>query len=123
MKLFILLALLIPSLYGAPAFSTKRQYTQPDGTTFNARIRGDEYLHWIETDDEEIVLYNKAKKRFEYAIIKDDRLQPSGETLKAADGAKRAPRLHPKPSKKELQILWKENRQKAAKRRNKSKND
>ncbi len=127
MQWLVLFIFTISTLWSAPALSIEQQFQQPDGTTFTGRQQGDEYLHWIETEDGEIVLYNKKGKRFEYATVKDDKLVPSGESFKSGvkktktnNGAKRASLLHQKVNKGDLSRLWQKNRQKEMERRNKS---
>jgi len=79
MKLLITLILLAQLLVAAPAFQGKRTFTQPDGTVINYQNRGDEYLHYAESDDGEILLYNTKTKQMEYVEIKDNALKPNGE--------------------------------------------
>ena len=117
MKALLLLLLIVPVLWSAPAYTQKRMFKQPDGTTVPIRSQGDEYLNWIETDDGEILLLNKRKKQLEYAIIKDKKLKLSGEAFKSSKARKLAPRLHPKITKEELRQLWKEKRKEEMLRR------
>ncbi|SFV74697.1 hypothetical protein MNB_SM-3-588 [hydrothermal vent metagenome] len=78
MRYFVLIFFFYVLLFGAPAMSTKRVFKNADGTTFVARAMGDSYLHWIQTDDGEILKYNKKTKNFEYATIKNNALVASG---------------------------------------------
>ena len=78
MRILIIMALLAPFLFAAPAFHGKRTFVQPDGTTVEYRVRGDEYLHWNQTKDGDILLYSKQNKQLEHAIIKEGKLQASG---------------------------------------------
>jgi hypothetical protein len=113
MKTILIAFLLLSQLSAAPAFPGKRQFTQPDGTVFTARQKGDEYLHWYETDEGEILLYNKKEKRFEYAEIKEKKLQPSGKAF----GKEKVKKEHPKVDKQALRRLWREKREEEAARR------
>ncbi len=79
MKLLISLTLLTQLLIAAPAFQGKRTFTQPDGTVVIYHNRGDEYLHYSETEDGEILLFNKEHNRMEHVKVLDNRLRPSGE--------------------------------------------
>ena len=118
MQWLLLFFIFTSMLYSAPAFSGKRQFQQPDGTIFNGRQRGDEYLNWIETENDDILLYNKKSNQFEYATINNrDELVPSGEAIRKSGDGKRSSKLAPKVRKDELQRLWKKKRHKEAARR------
>ena len=47
--LYLILLLLIPAapLSAIPARNILHTFTQPDGTTFHARLQGDEHLHLV----------------------------------------------------------------------------
>lgn len=109
MKLVMFLLIIIVSLWSAPALTIKREFKQPDGTTFSARMQGDEFLHWVEAEDGSILLFNKKEKRFEHAILQAKRLSPSGEVYTPAATKQSVP-LHPRVSREQLQQLWKERR-------------
>jgi hypothetical protein len=118
MKTILLAFLLLSQLAAAPAYPGKRQFQQPDGTVFTARQKGDEYLHWYETDEGDVLLYNKKEKRFEYAVIKEKKLLPSGEAFRKSTARKSAGRAQqPKVDKKALHRLWHEKRDQEIKRR------
>ncbi|MBU2514046.1 hypothetical protein KJ966_22145 [bacterium] len=57
-------------------------FKQPDGSTFTARLKGDEWFNWVETDDKRVIVRNSASGFYEYAVItrKDgiESLSPSG---------------------------------------------
>ncbi len=78
MKQLFFIVLLSQLLLAAPAYSGKRTFTQPDGTTVTYRMKGDEYLHWLESDEGEILLNNETARRLEYATIKNGHLKASG---------------------------------------------
>jgi len=83
MKLYIFtLFMMISTLLAAPAFYGKRTFTQNDMSTFQGELKGDEYLHWIETNNEKIVIYNEKTQNHDYALIKNQQLLPSGQTFK-----------------------------------------
>lgn len=106
-------------LYSAPAFSGTQKFKQPDGTTFNAKQRGDEYLHWIETENDDILLYNKKSRQFEYAAINsNEELIPSGEAIRTSSDGKRSAKLTPEIRKDALHRLWREKRRRETIRRN-----
>ncbi len=78
MRFLSLLFLMVELLYSAPALSVVRDFRQSDGSTFQAKAQGDQYLNWIETKDGDILRYNENSRDFEYATIKDSSLKPSG---------------------------------------------
>lgn len=89
MKTLLLIFITYSLLHGAPAFHKMRTFTNSDGTTFQARALGNQHLHWIQTQDGEILKYNQESKNFEYATIKDDSLKPSGTAYQKSN-SKRA---------------------------------
>ena len=78
MKILLVLFATFATLFAAPAFQKGHTYTQSDGTTFQAKPQGDEYLHFLKTKEGAILLYNPATKNFDYAKIENDQLVPSG---------------------------------------------
>ncbi|MBM3334823.1 M6 family metalloprotease domain-containing protein, partial [Candidatus Sumerlaeota bacterium] len=46
------------------------QYVQPKGAKFRARTFGDEFYHWMETEDGWTVDWNPATRRYEYLNVK-----------------------------------------------------
>ena len=60
-----------------PASPKPFNFTQPDGTTLTLRTVGDEYYHWTETTDNQIVLLSDDGY-YEYATILKNELVPSG---------------------------------------------
>jgi len=81
MKYLLLITLMTPLLLAAPAFNGKRTFTQPDGETIEYRLQGDEYLHWLETNDGRLMLYNKKNKQLESIKIEGDSIKPSGNAI------------------------------------------
>ncbi len=78
---------------------------QKDGTTFIGHAQGDEFLHYIQTQEGDILLYNPKTKNYEYAIIKDDRLVPSGVVYKPGKKRSYMQKSMPRISKEKLQKL------------------
>ncbi len=78
MKLLITFALLSQLIFAAPAFQGQRTFTQPDGSIITYRMQGDEYLHWLESENGEILLYSEKNRRLESATLKDNSLKASG---------------------------------------------
>jgi len=107
MVLFLLISL---ELFGAPALGRWRVFYNSDGTSFEAKAQGNQYLNWLETKDGKIVKYNKETKNFEYGVIQNRSLKTSGVVYR---GVKKAPSLKqqtnlPQVQKEELFKLWRE---------------
>ena len=67
----------------APAFPGTIVFKQKDGSTFEGKLKGDEYFSWVEDKAEHIILFNKTSKRYEYAkVVKTS----AGETSVAPSG-------------------------------------
>jgi hypothetical protein len=110
MKYLLILSLLASYLFAAPAFHGKRTFTQPDGTVVEYRVQGDEYLHWNETENGDILLYSKKHRRLEFAEIEDGTLQPSGIPYSKPDTSK-APSVTPcKLTREEIAELHRKRR-------------
>ncbi len=109
MRYILLLFISALVLWSAPAFDQKRQFRQPDGTTFNGRVCGDEFLNWVETDQGDILLYATPRQRFEHAVIDAQELRPSGVAY--GDSISRG--QVPPVDKAELKKLWKQKRSEA----------
>ena len=76
MKLNILFALMIAGfavkLLAVPEAPFLITFAQPDGSTFQAHLKGDEYFSWIETENKMILVKSKTSGYFEFALIKRD---------------------------------------------------
>lgn len=114
-----LLLILFATLHlaAAPAFQEERNFKQDDGSSFSARLQGDEYLNWIETSNGEILLFNKDSKQYEYATIKEEKLLPSGQKFTPGSKEKKSAPFGNGVQKKELIELWKKKRQEAHEKR------
>ena len=110
MKLFLALLLFNLVTFAAPAYSGTRQFTQPDGSVVHYTMRGDEHLHWLESEDGEILLHNEKAHCLEYAMIKDGNLKASGQRYSRDAHLHRAAAKNQtkikKISHKELQALY-----------------
>lgn len=62
---------------GMPALSRRHTVKQPDGTTITVFLRGDEHMHYYETEDGVMILPNKDGFLY-YAEISDDGIPVSG---------------------------------------------
>ena len=105
----LLISLIAAALaWSAPAFPGLQTFTQPDGTAFAGRAQGDEFLHWVETEKGEILLFSKERKRFEHARIESGALKPSGLPFVPGEAVS-----VPAPERQELHRLWKSKRSEA----------
>ena len=71
------------NLMAVPAAPYLITFAQPDGSTFQAHLRGDEHFSWIEAANKMIIVKNKTSGYFEFALLKLDdknrlKLAPSG---------------------------------------------
>ena len=100
------------NLMAVPAAPFLITFAQPDGSTFQAHLKGDEYFSWIETENKQVLVQSKASGYFEFALLKRDdknrlELSPSGKRY--AEGAKTALRSESNPpniSRVELSKIW-----------------
>ncbi len=112
MKPILLLLTTAVLLIAAPAFQGALTLRDSEGEHFYAQLKGDEYLNWFESDTGEILLFNKDKQRYEYAIIHNNMLVPSG-IEKQAHTKKR---LQPNLTATQVRQLWREKRIQAARK-------
>lgn len=77
--LFIGFYMFMSAVYvsGMPALSRRHTVKQPDGTTITVFLRGDEHMHYYETEDGVMILPNKDGFLY-YAEISDDGIPVSG---------------------------------------------
>jgi len=116
MKLIILTALILASfavkILAVPAAPFLITFAQPDGSTFQAHLKGDEYFNWIETENKMILVKSKTSGFFEFALIKRDGknrliLFPSGiPVIKRGHSALRTDHNIPKISREQLGKIW-----------------
>ena len=83
--LIISLIISISTLYAVPAFQGEKVFQQQSGESFKGSVKGDEWLHWIESNKGAVVMYNLRSKNYEYATIRIvdgiEVLVPSGRKL------------------------------------------
>ena len=109
---FALLTGFALNLMAVPAAPFLITFAQPDGSTFRAHLKGDEYFNWIETENKQVLVQSKASGYFEFALLKrDDKnrlvLAPSG--TRYVEGAKSALRSEsnlPNISREQLGKIW-----------------
>ena len=100
------------NLMAVPAAPFLITFAQPDGSTFQAHLRGDEHFSWIETENKQVLVKSKASGYFEFALLKrDDKnrlgLVPSG--TRYVEGAKavlRSESNSPNISREQLGKIW-----------------
>ena len=116
MKLNSLIAIILTTfavkLLAVPAAPILITFAQPDGSTFQAHLKGDEYFSWIETENEMILVKSKKSGFFEFAVIKRDTknrliLLPSGiPVIERGNFAVRTDHKIPKISPEQLGKIW-----------------
>ena len=99
-------------LLAVPAAPFLITFAQPDGSTFQAHLKGDEYFSWIETENKMILVKSKTSGYFEFAVIKRDEknrliLFPSGvPVIKRGHSALRTDQNIPQISREQLGKIW-----------------
>ena len=116
MKLNILTALILAcfavKLFAVPAAPFLITFAQPDGSTFQAHLKGDEYFSWIETENKMILVKSKTSGYFEFAVIKRDEkkrliLFPSGvPVIKRGHSALRTDHNIRQITREQLGKIW-----------------
>ena len=99
-------------LMAVPAVPFLITFAQPDGSTFQAHLKGDEYFSWIETENKQVLVQSKASGYFEFALLKRDdknrlELVPSGiPVIKYGKSALRSDTDLPNISREQLGKIW-----------------
>ena len=99
-------------LLAVPAAPILITFAQPDGSTFQAHLKGDEYFNWIETKNKMILVKSKTSGYFEFAVIKRDEknrliLFPSGvPAIKRGNSALRTDHNIPQITREQLGKIW-----------------
>ena len=116
MKLIILTALtllgFVVKLLAVPAAPFLITFAQPDGSTFQAHLKGDEFFSWIETENKMILVKSKTSGFFEFALVKRDGknrliLFPSGvPVIESGHSALRTNHNIPKITREQLGKIW-----------------
>ena len=117
MKLKIFIALILATfavkLLAVPAAPFLITFAQPDGSTFQAHLRGDEYFSWIETENKMIIVKSKTSGFFEFAQVKRDEknrliLSPLGvPVIERGNSAIRTDHNIPQITREQLEKIWK----------------
>ena len=116
MKLISLTALMLAGfavkLLAVPAAPFLITFAQPDGSTFQAHLKGDEHFSWIETENKMILVKSKTSGYFEFAVIKRDEknrliLFSSGvPVIKRGQAALRTDHNIPQITREQLGKIW-----------------
>ena len=99
-------------LLAVPAAPFLITFAQPDGSTFQAHLKGDEYFSWIETEKGMILVKSKTSGYFEIAVIKRDEknrliLFPSGvPVIKRGHSVLRTDHNIPQITREQLGKIW-----------------
>ena len=101
MRLALLLFSALVPLFATATFTKARTFYQSDGTPLHVRLTGDAFMHYYIADDGAVLLFNKRSGNFEYAVIKDGFLRPSGSAYNPKTRS-----AHKSLSKEELKKLW-----------------
>ena len=100
------------NLKAVPAAPFLITFAQPDGSTFQAHLRGDEHFSWIETENKQVLVKSKASGYFEFAMLKRDdknrlELVPSGiPVIKRGQTSLRSNTNLPYISREQLGKIW-----------------
>ena len=108
----LILAGFAVKLLAVPAAPFLITFAQPDGSTFQAHLKGDEYFSWIETEKKMIIVKSKISGFFEFALVKRDSknlliLYPSGvPVIERDNSALRTDHNITKISREQLGKIW-----------------
>ncbi len=104
MKSFVIMIFLFSSLMAeqnsSTAFGSKqipqdnlKTFKHKDGSSFKGIVRGKEFFTYIELNNGHIGLYNKESDNYEYALVKDNKLLPSGIAISSAPVPKKIKKI------------------------------
>ena len=76
LSIFILLSLFITfdSVFAVTAYPYESRLTQPDGTSFSAYFKGDEYFNYYVDENNNVILKDKEDEAWRYVINKNEKL-------------------------------------------------
>ena len=111
MKTLFLICILLTSLYSDQNSSTVlgaqkevenpiKTFKQKDGSSFSGKSCGEAYFNYIELEDGYTALYNQESKQYEYALIKNGKLRPSGVPVSSNSRPKNIPKIPEQTLKK-----------------------
>ena len=99
-------------ILAVPAAPFLITFAQPDGSTFQAHLKGDEYFSWIETENKMIIVKSQTSGFFEFALVKKDDnkrliLFPAGvPVIERGHSVLRTDHNIPKISREQLGKIW-----------------
>ena len=108
----VLLSGFAMSLMAVPAAPYLITFAQPDGSTFQAHLKGDENFSWIETRNKQVLVKSKSSGFFEFALIEENEdkhlnLVPSGiAVIKRGQSALRSVTGIPNVTREQLGKIW-----------------
>ena len=108
----VLLSSLALNLMAVPAAPYLIIFAQPDGSTFEAYLKGDENFSWIETQNKQVLLKSKSSGYFEFALIQENsdkrlKLVSSGiPVIKRGQSVLRSTSELPQVTREQLGKIW-----------------
>jgi hypothetical protein len=111
----ILLSILVNiTAFGAPAITREIVFTQPDGTQFSGKLKGDSSFHWIESNGD-VIIYNPKDKYYYKAIvdskkgllISNEKVIPKSSKVNGLSLAKSREKSISKTEREKLKLLYK----------------
>ena len=108
----ILLIGFVLNLMAVPAAPYLITFAQPDGSTFEAHLKGDESFSWIETQTKKVLIKSKRRGFFEFALIQDNagkgiKLVPSGiPVIESGQSVLRSGTELPQITREQLGKIW-----------------
>lgn len=100
-----------------PAFQGPMEFKQNDGSTFQGKLKGDEWFNWIEDKEGRIVKYNNSSKNYEYAKVEEKNgtleLVPSGTKVDIIKKLDRNASEFFKIDREILKKIWNQKKEKA----------
>ena len=124
-KIFSTVAIFIVTkgLLAVPAAPHLMTFEQPDGSTFQGFLKGDEYFSWIETENKEVIVKTNFSGFYEFAMLGKDaegltELRPSGvRVVERGIGLRRLPISLGGVRRSDLGKIWERMKQKRIKER------
>jgi hypothetical protein len=118
MRIPLLTILTATLLIGGPALQEPKAFKHDDGSSFQGKLQGDEWFHWVETANGHAVKYNPQSRDYEYLEIREE----NNETVHGFTGVRvpadvngvsqAAPEGIEQMSKEKLGKAWKSARKK-----------
>ena len=68
-NIFIILILFATNILAAPAAPGIKTFTQANGQTFSAELKGDEYFSWMVDNMDRVIQYNSVSTNYEYSLL------------------------------------------------------